>query len=84
METIGVRELKNGASEILRKVEAGERFIITNHGREVAELGRRQDSYWRSWPEVADVFDSHVDPDFMDDLAALGPVSLADPWVARS
>lgn len=81
METIGVRELKNDTSEVLRRVESGDRFIITNHGREVAELGRRRESYWRTWQEVADVFENAPDPVLlMDDLASLGPVALTDPW----
>jgi len=37
MET-GIRELKNGLSRYIRRVEAGERIAITMHGRIVAEL----------------------------------------------
>lgn len=32
------RELRNNSSEILRAVEAGESFTVTNHGRPVARL----------------------------------------------
>jgi len=32
------RELRNNSSEILRAVEAGESFTVTNHGRPVAKL----------------------------------------------
>jgi antitoxin (DNA-binding transcriptional repressor) of toxin-antitoxin stability system len=35
----GIRELKNGLSRYLRRIEAGERIAITSHGRVVAELG---------------------------------------------
>jgi prevent-host-death family protein len=38
MSTIPHRELRNHSAEILRRVEAGETFAITNHGRPVARL----------------------------------------------
>jgi prevent-host-death family protein len=38
MERVGVRELRQRASEILRRVEAGESFEITDRGRPVALL----------------------------------------------
>lgn len=48
MET-GIRELKNNLSRYIRRIEAGERIVITAHGRAVAELvplttGRREQS----------------------------------------
>ena len=36
--TVGVRELKNRASAILERVEAGERITITRNDREIAQL----------------------------------------------
>jgi prevent-host-death family protein len=38
MERVGVRELRQRASEILRRVEAGESFEVTDRGRPVAML----------------------------------------------
>ena len=37
MET-GVRELKDNLSRYIRRIEAGERIVITAHGRVVAEF----------------------------------------------
>ena len=37
MET-GIRELKNNLSQYIRRIEAGERVVVTAHGRVVAEL----------------------------------------------
>jgi prevent-host-death family protein len=34
----GIRELKNNLSRYIRLIEAGERVVITAHGRVVAEL----------------------------------------------
>jgi prevent-host-death family protein len=38
MKTIGAFEAKTHLSELLNEVEQGERFLITKHGRPVAEL----------------------------------------------
>jgi prevent-host-death family protein len=43
--TVAVRELKNRLSEYLRRVRDGERIIVTDRGRPIAELtplGRRR------------------------------------------
>jgi prevent-host-death family protein len=34
----GIRELKDNLSRYIRRIEAGERIVITAHGRVVAEL----------------------------------------------
>jgi prevent-host-death family protein len=38
VRTVGVRELRQSASELLRQVEQGETFEITDRGRPVAVL----------------------------------------------
>jgi len=38
MATVGVRELRQRASELLRRVEAGETIEVTDRGRPVAML----------------------------------------------
>jgi prevent-host-death family protein len=38
MATVGVRELRQRASELLRRVEAGESIEITDRGRPIAML----------------------------------------------
>ncbi|MBM3726233.1 MAG: type II toxin-antitoxin system prevent-host-death family antitoxin [Acidobacteria bacterium] len=37
MET-GIRELRDNLSKYIRRIEAGERIVVTAHGRVVAEL----------------------------------------------
>ncbi|MDQ3714673.1 MAG: type II toxin-antitoxin system prevent-host-death family antitoxin [Actinomycetota bacterium] len=39
MTTVGIRELRQRASELLRLVEAGETIDVTDRGRPVAVLG---------------------------------------------
>lgn len=38
MDTISQRELRNDNAEIMRRVEAGESFVITRNGKPVADL----------------------------------------------
>ena len=38
MTSVGIRELRQRASELLRRVEAGETFEVTDRGRPVAML----------------------------------------------
>ncbi len=37
-ETIGQRQLRNDNAEIMRRVEAGESFVITRNGNPIADL----------------------------------------------
>lgn len=38
MDSVTVRELRNNGGEVLRRVERGERFVVTRDGAPVAEL----------------------------------------------
>lgn len=38
MSTVGIAELRQNLSAYLKRVEAGERLIVTDHNRPVAEL----------------------------------------------
>ncbi len=44
MTTVGVRELKNRLSHVLRRVSKGERITITDRGRPVAVLSPAAES----------------------------------------
>lgn len=37
-ETVGIRDLKNGASRIIKRVEAGEPITVTRRGKPVARI----------------------------------------------
>jgi prevent-host-death family protein len=62
MEQVGIRELRQQASEILRRVrEDGEQFEVTYHGQVVAKLIPAADvpdlekiqEFWRDWERLA-------------------------------
>ncbi len=38
MSTVGIAELRQNLSAYLKRVEAGERLVVTDHNRPVAEL----------------------------------------------
>jgi prevent-host-death family protein len=46
MERIGIRELRQNASVYVRRVERGESFEVTDHGRLVAQLVPPRQSPW--------------------------------------
>jgi prevent-host-death family protein len=63
VERIGIRELKERTSEILRRVrQEGERFEVTYHGEPVAEIvptRQHPDAealarYWRRWDALTE------------------------------
>lgn len=67
MTTAGLRELRQNASELVRQAEAGTVITVSVSGRAVAELGPAHRDRWRSWSDVAAVFDGPADPDWADD-----------------
>lgn len=81
-ETIPIRVLRNDVSAIIRRVEAGELFAVTRHGRPVARLvppGRPQ--RWRTGAEFhASVHLSPRDPEMLDLLRELRSDLTTDPY----
>lgn len=67
METTGLRDLRQNASDLIRRVEAGEAFTVTVSGRAVAELGPVRPHQWRNYAEVAAVFTGPGDQDWTAD-----------------
>lgn len=78
-ETIGQRQLRNDNAEIMRRVEAGESFVVTRNGRPIADLvphgpparrrrtGRDMQEDFRTLPRI-DLAQWYRDRD-ADDLA---------------
>ena len=56
METVGLRELKQDALGLLRRVERGEEIVVTVSGRPSARLVPARQSRWRLWEDVVDLF----------------------------
>ncbi|PRI11012.1 type II toxin-antitoxin system Phd/YefM family antitoxin [Leucobacter massiliensis] len=82
MTTVGLRELRQDASELVRRVEAGEEITITVSGRPSAILVPARPTRWRTWAEVEDLFHGPADREWEHDRGLLDE-TLRDPWEAR-
>lgn len=77
---MGLREIRQHASEFVRRAQAGERMTITVSGRPAAQLGPVETRDWVSWEEIAAIFSGPVDREWLADRYRLD-TALADPWV---
>ena len=82
MSTIGLRELRQHASELVRSVEAGEEVTITVAGRPSARLVPVRPRAWRTYEEVAELFAGRPDHDWQADRDRIGQ-QLRDPWAGK-
>lgn len=82
MEAVGLRELRQDASDLIRRVEAGEEIAITVAGRPAARLVSAAAHSWRSWPDVAELFAGPDDPAWSTDRDQIAD-SVRDPWANR-
>jgi prevent-host-death family protein len=80
MATVGVRELRQNASEILREVEAGEPATVTVAGRPVAQIVALRADRWTTWERIRAVFDSPTDRGWDAERREFGVPGLEDPW----
>ena len=81
MTTIPQKELRNQVGEVLRRVEAGERLIVTVSGRPVAELSPVHRHRWVSGTALARVWRGPAPQDLEQDLERLAS-GLTDPFDA--
>lgn len=79
MNSVGLRELRQQASELVRKAQDGEEVTITVAGRPAARLVPIAPKQWRTFDEIADIFDDEEDPDWEHDRDLIDQ-RLHDPW----
>ncbi len=79
MKTIAQRDLRNGISDILRRAEAGERFVVTVGGRPVAELGPHDRRRWVPRERLEAILATPTPTGLLDDLRETGG-DLTDPF----
>ena len=79
MGTVGLRELRQDASELVRRVESGEQIDITVSGRLAARLVPAKPMTWRRWGDVADAFTGPGDSTWDHDRDLIDH-SLVNPW----
>lgn len=79
MDRVGLRELRQDASELVRRVEAGEEIEITVSGRPAARLVPPKPKEWLRWEQIADAFRGRPDPDWRHDRDLVDQ-SVSNPW----
>ena len=81
MKSVGIRELKQNASQVLAQVENGESFIVTVQGREVGRIVPAVRGTWVSAEQMMSVYDVPVDGGFWTDINEARNQSVQnDPW----
>ena len=81
MDVVGLRELRQNASELVRRAEAGEQVTITVAGRPSARLVPVAERAWRQWRDVAELFEGPADPAWVANRDRVEQ-SVRDPWTA--
>ncbi len=76
---VGLRELRQQASELVRRVEAGEEVTITVAGRPSARLVPVAPRRWRGYAEVAELFSGRADAEWETDRDRIDQ-ALHDRW----
>lgn len=79
---VGLRELRQQASELVRRAEGGETIVVTVSGRAAARLVPADRNTWRRYDDVVTIFAGPADPAWERDVALLDP-SPHDPWAGR-
>jgi prevent-host-death family protein len=82
MEVVGLRELRQNASDLVRRVEEGEEITITVAGRPSARLVPASPRTWRRWPDVAELFSGPADTAWDADRDVVAH-EIRDPWAQQ-
>lgn len=79
MGTAGLRELRQNASDLVRRVESGEEILITVAGRPSARLIAAGSRPWRSFDAIARLFEGPEDAEWERDRDLIDH-EVRDPW----
>jgi len=79
MDSVGLRELRQDASELVRRVESGEQIEITVAGRLAARMVPVSSKRWQTWDAIADLFSGPADEHWQRDHDLIDQ-SIRNPW----
>jgi prevent-host-death family protein len=79
VKVVGLRELRQNASDLVRRVEEGEEITITVAGRPGARLVPAVARTWRRWADVVELFAGPTDTAWNVDREAIAH-EVRDPW----
>jgi len=80
MDSIGLRELRQHASEIVRRAEQGEELLVTVAGRPAAVLGPATPSRWRRFEEIEAIFAGPADAAWATDRERIDQ-TIGSAWL---
>jgi prevent-host-death family protein len=80
-ERVGLRELRQNASELVERAQQGQTMVVTVSGRPAALLGPVRDRRWRRYAEVVDVLAGPGAPDLAGERDEFDS-ALRDPFDA--
>ena len=86
-DSVGLRELRQEASDLVRRVEAGEEIVVTVSGRPAAMLVPIRRMRWRHGQEVGYIFGTPADPAWSAEHSARSDVLAddpQDPWAVQT
>ena len=81
MAKAGLRELRQNASDLVRRAEHGETVTVTVSGREVAQLGPLPRTQWRTWEDIVAVFEGPSDDEWSKDRDLVDH-GVSDPFTS--
>jgi prevent-host-death family protein len=74
--------MRQNASELVRRAQAGEQVTITVAGRPAAVLGPVNPRTWRQWVDLAEIFAAPTYAEWAGERDLLDH-SLEDPWPSQ-
>lgn len=80
MKSVGLRELRQHASELVRRAEEGEELLVTVAGRPAAVLGPATPTRWRRYDDIAEIFAGPADPAWAADRERIDQ-TVDDAWL---
>ena len=82
METVGLRALRQDASDLVRRVEGGEEIEITVSGRVAARMVPAVSKRWLQWSDIAEAFAGPGDANWDRDRREIDQ-TVTNPWEPR-
>jgi prevent-host-death family protein len=75
-EIVGIRELRQQASELVRRASRGEEIVLAVGGYPTARLVPLEDRRWRRVDQLAEFLSAPIDPTW----ERVPGEALIDPW----
>lgn len=79
MRVVDIRELRQNASELVRRAEEGEEITVSVSGRPSVRLVPVTRARWRAWTDLAGLYNGTTDSAWQQDHELIAGEAL-DPW----